>query len=260
MGLARRIIPCLDIADGRVVKGVRFCNLRDAGDPAAVARRYDRCGADELVFLDITATHEERGILLDTVQQVAAEITIPLTVGGGIRSVDDFADLLCAGADKVAINSAAVAHPQLISQCARRFGAQCVVLAADVKADQCGGWEVYTHGGRRATGISALSWLQQAESAGAGEILLTSMDTDGTLDGYDLALLRAASDVVNVPLIASGGGGTPAHLAAALDGGAAAVLAASIFHDGIFSIDEVKQFLSARGVEVRLAAASQVAA
>ncbi|MGI9297147.1 MAG: imidazole glycerol phosphate synthase subunit HisF [Gammaproteobacteria bacterium] len=254
MGLARRVIPCLDIDGGRVVKGVRFADLRDAGDPVETARRYDRGGADEIVFLDITATSDERGILRDAVRRVAEEITIPLTVGGGVRSVADFDALLRAGADKVAINSAAVARPALLSECARQFGSQCVMLAADVKKDGRGGWEVFTHGGRRPTGIDALSWLRRAAAAGAGEILLTSMDADGTLGGYDLPLLRAATAAVNVPIIASGGGGTPAHLAAAfLEGGADAALAASIFHDGTFTVAEVKRFLAARGLEIRAA-------
>ena len=250
MGLARRIIPCLDIDAGRVVKGVRFANLRDAGDPAESARRYGREGADELVFLDITATSDGRGALLDAVRRVAEEISIPLTVGGGVRSAEDFAVLLRAGADKVSINSAAVARPELLSECARRFGAQCVVLAADVKKNR-NGWEVFTHGGRRASGLDALEWLRRAEDAGAGEILLTSMDADGTLAGYDLDLLRAAAEISNLPLIASGGGGGPAHMAAALENGADAVLAASIFHDGMFGIAEVKRFLIRAGLEIR---------
>lgn len=254
MGLARRVIPCLDIDGGRVVKGVRFANLRDAGDPVETARRYDRDGADEIVFLDITATSDGRAILLDAVCRVAEEITIPLTVGGGVRSADDFNALLRAGADKVAINSAAVARPELLSECARQFGSQCVMLAADVKKNARGGWEVFTHGGRRPTGTDALSWLRRAEDAGAGEVLLTSMDADGTLGGYDLPLLRAATAAVNVPIIASGGGGTPAHLAAAfLEGGADAVLAASIFHDNTYTVAEVKDFLAAQGLEIRAA-------
>ena len=254
MGLARRVIPCLDIADGRVVKGVQFVGLRDAGDPAEAARKYDRDGADELVFLDIAATPDGRDILYDMVQKVAEQITIPLTVGGGVRSAEDFALLLRAGADKVSINSAAVARPQLLQECAARFGAQCVVLAADVKQCGDGKWEVVTHGGRRPTGLDALAWLQEAAMLGAGEILLTSMDADGTLGGYDLPLLRSASAAVSVPIIASGGGGSPAHLAAALqEGGADAALAASIFHDSTFSIGEVKQHLAEAGLEVRLA-------
>lgn len=251
MGLACRVIPCLDIAAGRVVKGVNFVNLRDAGDPVESARRYDQSGADELVFLDITATSEGRDILLDTVQRVAEEVTIPLTVGGGVRTVEDFSALLRAGADKVSINSAAVARPQLLNECAQQFGAQCVVLAVDAKAGGNGGWEVVTHGGRRRSGREVLSWLREAVAAGAGEILLTSMDADGTLSGYDLALLRAAAEAVAVPLIASGGGGLPEHLAAALEAGADAVLAASIFHDGTYSIGEVKHFLAGRGLEIR---------
>lgn len=255
MGLARRIIPCLDIDRGRVVKGIRFVNLRDAGDPAESARRYDRDGADEIVFLDITATSDGRAILLDAVRRVAEEIAIPLAVGGGVRSAEDFYALLRAGADKVSINSAAVARPALLAECARRFGSQCVMLAADVRADGRGSWEVVTHGGRRPTGMDALSWLRRAEEEGAGEILLTSMDADGTRSGYDLPLLRAATAAANVPIIASGGGGEPAHLAAALaEGGADAALAAGIFHDGAFTIGEVKQFLAGRGLEIRAAA------
>ena len=251
MGLARRIIPCLDIDAGRVVKGVRFTNIRDAGDPVETARRYDREGADEIVFLDITATSDGRAILLDAVQRVAEEISIPLTVGGGVRSAEDFTALLRAGADKVSINSAAVARPELLSECARHFGAQCVVLAADVKKNGQGGWEVFTHGGRRSTGLDALAWLRRAAECGAGEILLTSMDADGTLAGYDLDLLRAAAAAVNIPLIASGGGGAPEHMAAALESGADAALAASIFHDGTFGVAEVKRYLIRRGLEIR---------
>lgn len=250
MGLARRVIPCLDIDGGRVVKGVRFTNLRDAGDPAEAARRYDREGADEIVFLDITATSDGRAILLDTVQTVAEEITIPLAVGGGVRSREDFSALLRAGADKVCINSAAVARPPLLAECAAQFGSQCVMLAADVRKNG-NGWEVVTHGGRNPAGLDALEWLQQAAELGAGEILLTSMDADGTLAGYDLELLEAAAAAVSVPLIASGGGGEPAHLAAALKSGADAVLAASIFHDGTHNIAEVKAHLRAEGMEVR---------
>ncbi|MBE8158159.1 MAG: imidazole glycerol phosphate synthase subunit HisF, partial [Betaproteobacteria bacterium] len=248
---ARRIIPCLDIDAGRVVKGVQFANLRDAGDPAETARRYDREGADEIVFLDITATSDGRATLLDAVRRVAEEISIPLTVGGGVRSADDFAVLLRAGADKVGINSAAVARPELLTECARRFGSQCVVLAADVKKNE-NGWEVFTHGGRRPSGLDALTWLRRAADAGAGEILLTSMDADGTLAGYDLDLLRAAAAAVHVPLIASGGGGAPEHLEAALKNGADAVLAASIFHDGMFGIAEVKRFLIRAGLDIRV--------
>ena len=253
MGLARRVIPCLDIDAGRVVKGVRFVNIRDAGDPAEAAHRYSKEGADELVFLDITATSDSRDILPDIVKKVAEEINIPLTVGGGVRSLNDFADLLKAGADKVCINSAAVARPSLIGECASHFGAQCVVVAADVKKAGDDSWQVYTHGGRRNTEMDALSWLRQAENEGAGEILLTSMDADGTLGGYDLPLLQSAAAAVNVPLIASGGGGAPEHLASALiKGGADAVLAASIFHDGTYSIGEVKHYLAKQGLEIRL--------
>ncbi|MDM5146849.1 imidazole glycerol phosphate synthase subunit HisF [Candidatus Persebacteraceae bacterium Df01] len=255
MGLACRIIPCLDIRDGRVVKGVKFVNLRDAGDPVEAAQRYDEGGADELVFLDITATSDGRNILLETVRAVAETITIPFTVGGGVRSLQDFETLLRAGADKVSINSAAVQRPALLSECAQHFGAQCVVLAVDARRTAQDSWEVVTHGGRNSTGLDVLTWARQATDAGAGEILLTSMDADGTLNGYDLSLTRAVADAVPVPLIASGGGGTPAHLAAALQTGAAnAALAASIFHDGTYSIAEVKQYLADCDLEVREAA------
>ena len=257
VGLARRIIPCLDIRGGRVVKGVRFVALRDAGDPVEAARRYDASGADELVFLDITATSDEREILPRVVQSVAEEITIPLTVGGGVRSLADFELLLRSGADKVAINSAAVAEPSLLSECAQHFGAQCVVLAIDARrrAAPHHGWEVITHGGRRETGLDAVEWAVKGAALGAGEILLTSMDADGTLDGYDLPLTRAVADAAPSPVIASGGGGRPQHLADAfLQGRADAALAASIFHDGIYSIGEVKAHLAACGLEVREAA------
>ena len=256
MGLARRVIPCLDIDAGRVVKGVRFVDIRDAGDPAEAARRYNSDGADELVFLDITATSDSRDILPDLVRKVAEEVNIPLTVGGGVRTLEDFTSLLRAGADKVCINSAAVSRPELIGECSCHFGAQCVVLAADVKRSG-DNWEVYTHGGRKNTGLDAITWLKRAESEGAGEILLTSMDADGTLEGYDIELLQAASSAVNVPLIASGGGGAPEHMASALlEGGADAVLAASIFHDGTHSISEVKTYLAGRGLEIRVPCAA----
>lgn len=251
MSLARRVIPCLDIDAGRVVKGVQFKGIRDAGDPAEAARRYDQGGADELVFLDITATSDGRGILCEMVERVACEVSIPLTVGGGVRNADDFAMLLQAGADKVSVNSAAVARPELLLECSAHFGAQCVVLAVDVKSDGRGGWTVFTHGGRRDTGMDALLWMRRATELGAGEILLTSMDADGTLGGYDLPLLRAAAELP-VPLIASGGGGGPEHMAEALEAGADAALAASIFHDGIWEIADVKQFLAERGLEMRL--------
>ena len=252
MALAKRVIPCLDIKAGRVVKGINFVNLYDAGDPVETARRYDAEGADEIVFLDITATSDERGTLMDIVQKVATEITVPLTVGGGARSVDDFCALLNAGADKVSINSAAVQNPQLLTECAERFGAQCVVLAVDARRDG-DGWEVVTHGGRRSSGRQVLPWLQEGAQAGAGEILLTSMDADGTQAGYDLPLLKMAATAVDVPIIASGGGGSPAHMAAAItEGRADAVLAASIFHHGAYRISEVKQWLAAQGIEARL--------
>lgn len=256
MPLAKRIIPCLDIDAGRVVKGVKFKNIRDAGAPAETAQRYDEDGADELVFLDITATSDGRDILLSTVREVAENIRIPLTVGGGVRNLDDFESLLRAGADKVSINSAAVAAPSLLGECSRRFGAQCVVLAIDARRKSNGGWEVVTHGGRKNSGKNVVHWASQAEAEGIGEILLTSMDSDGTLDGYDIALNAAVSKKIKTPIIASGGAGAPDHLAEVfLHGGADAALAASIFHDGVFSIAEVKNYLSDCGVEMRREAA-----
>lgn len=253
MGLAKRVIPCLDVRDGRVVKGINFVNIRDSGAPAEIAEKYDRDGADELVFLDITASVDERDTLLDAVREVAVRINIPLTVGGGVRCVADAARLLEHGADKIAINTAAVARPSLLGECAARFGAQCVVLAMDARAIAGGGWEVVTHGGRRVTGLDAVDWAARAAGLGAGEILLTSMDADGVLTGYDLPLTRAVADATSLPVIASGGAGEPSHLAAALTtGGADAALAASIFHDDTHSIGEVKNFLAAQGIEVRL--------
>ena len=250
---AKRIIPCLDVDAGRVVKGVRFQELRDAGDPAELAAFYDRQGADEMVFLDITATHEARGILLDAVARTADQVFIPLTVGGGVRSVDDVAELLTHGADKVSLNSAALADPPLITRCADVFGSQCMVLAIDARRRIDGdGWEVFTHGGRRAAGRDAVEWAAAGEKLGAGEILLTSMDRDGTHDGYDLELLAAVSSAVRVPVIASGGAGGAGHMYDALTaGGAEAALAASIFHFGETSIAEVKSELALRGLEVR---------
>ncbi len=249
--LSVRIIPCLDVKDGRVVKGVNFVDLRDAGDPAAAAEAYDAAGADELCFLDISASHEGRGVLLDRVREVAERCFMPLTVGGGVSSLDDFRALLLAGADKAAINTAAVKNPDLINAAAERFGAQCVVVAIDAKAKD-GGWEVFTHGGRNPTGLDAVAFAQEAARRGAGEILLTSMDRDGVKTGYDIALTRAVADAVTVPVIASGGAGTAAHMAeAAGDGGASAVLAASIFHFGEVSIDEAKAALEAAGLPVR---------
>lgn len=245
---AKRIIPCLDVDAGRVVKGVRFQELRDAGDPAELAAFYDRQGADELVFLDITATHEERRIILDAVARTADQVFIPLTVGGGVRTVSDVAELLTHGADKVSLNSAALADPPLITRCADVFGSQCMVLAIDARKR-----EVFSHGGRRATGRDAVDWAREGERLGAGEILLTSMDRDGTLDGYDLELLEAVTAAVRIPVIASGGAGNAAHMYDALTaGGAEAALAASIFHFGEVSIAGVKEDLARRGLEVRL--------
>lgn len=249
---AKRVIPCLDVDAGRVVKGVRFVELRDAGDPVELAAAYDAAGADELVFLDITASHEDRGILLDVVARTADQVFIPLTVGGGVRTVNDVQELLSHGADKVSVNSAALADPTLLTRGAEIFGAQCMVLAMDVRRHDGGGWEVYSHGGRRPTGRDALEWAREGEELGAGEILLTSMDRDGTQDGYDLDLLRAISAAVRLPVIASGGAGRLEHLYEAVtEGGAEAALAASIFHFGEFSIGQAKDFLAGRGVEVR---------
>jgi cyclase len=254
--LAKRIIPCLDVEKGRVVKGVNFLNLRDAGDPVEIARRYDAEGADELVFLDITASHEARDIILDIVRRTAEEIYMPLTVGGGIRTIQDFRNLLSAGADKVGINSAAVRDPQLISAASKRFGAQCVVVAIDPKRTVKDGhefWEVHINGGRVPTGLEAVAWAKKVESLGAGEILLTVMDADGTLAGYDIEITRAVAEAVSIPVIASGGAGSAEHLYQALtEGKADAVLAASIFHFGAYSIAQAKQYLAERGVPVRL--------
>jgi cyclase len=258
--LTKRIIPCLDVKDGRVVKGIQFTELRDAGDPAEAAAAYDTQGADELCFLDITASHEARGTLLDLVSRTADRVMIPFSVGGGVRSLDDVRALLAAGADKVSINTAAVERPELISEAALRLGSANLIVAIDARrrqfANPAAGWEVYTHGGRRATGIDALDWAIQMESAGAGEILLTSMDRDGTLEGYDLELTRTVADAVRIPVIASGGVGTLEHLRAGLDesargGHAAAVLAASIFHFGTHTIPEAKSYLASAGVLVR---------
>jgi cyclase len=248
---AKRIIPCLDVDGGRVVKGVRFQELRDAGDPAELAALYDREGADEIVFLDITATSDGRRILLDAVARTADEVFIPLTVGGGVRSESDVAELLMHGADKVSVNSAALADPSLVTRCAEIFGSQCMVLAIDARRSD-GGWEVFAHGGRRATGRDAVEWAREGVRLGAGEILLTSMDRDGTHDGYDLDLVRAVSDAVRVPVIASGGAGGAADMRDAFGAGAEAALAATIFHFGELSIRSVKDELAAAGVEVRL--------
>lgn len=269
--LAKRIIPCLDVTGGRVVKGVNFVGLRDAGDPVEIAARYNEQGADELTFLDITATSDGRGILYDIIERVASQVFIPLTVGGGVRTVDDVRHLLNAGADKVSFNSAAVANPQVIREASAKYGAQCIVVAIDAKrcmdspadaggaptppgdAAQGGAWHVYTHGGRKDTGLDAVQWACEMQRCGAGEILLTSMDRDGTKSGFDLALTRAVSDAVSVPVIASGGVGTLQHLADGIvQGHADAVLAASIFHYGEFTVGQAKQFLASQGIEMRL--------
>ena len=253
--LAKRIIPCLDVKDGRVVKGVRFVDLRDAGDPVEISRRYDGEEADELVFLDITASHEKRDILIEVVRKTAEQVFMPLTVGGGIRRIDDIRSLLLAGADKVSINTAAVADPDFVRHAAERFGSQCTVVAIDARAvpGRSGKWEVYTHGGRNPTGIDAIEWARKMEANGAGEILLTSMDKDGTQSGFDIELTAAVSEAVTVPVIASGGAGELSHLKDALDEGKAdAVLAASIFHFGKFSIAETKKYLRENGIPVRI--------
>lgn len=258
--LAKRVIPCLDVKDGRVVKGVNFVDLIDAGDPVAQAQVYDREGADELVFLDITATHEARDIVIDMVRRVADTVFIPFTVGGGIRTVDDMRAILLAGADKVSINSAAVKNPVLISEAAQRFGSQCIVVAIDARqrsgddlAARGPGWDVFVSGGRMNTGLDAVTWAREVERRGAGEILLTSMDGDGTKEGYDVALTRAISDAVSIPVIASGGAGNPDHFVQALTlGGAAAALAASLFHFQELTIQQVKDHLQQAGVAVRM--------
>ncbi len=250
--LRKRIIPCLDVAGGRVVKGTRFIELRDQGDPVALARQYSDDGADELVFLDIDAAPQQRGTLVEMVERTAREVFIPFTVGGGIREVDEIRTLLRAGADKISIQTAAVRRPELITDAARRFGSQCVVVAIDARRTTQGSWLVFTRGGRDATDLDAVSWAAEAERRGAGEILLTSIDADGTRSGYDLALTRAVAEAVQIPVIASGGAGHPRDLAAVLtEGRADAALAASIFHDGIFPIPQVKQYLNDHGVPVR---------
>lgn len=256
--LVKRIIPCLDVKDGRVVKGVNFVNLRDAGDPVELGALYDAQGADELVFLDITASHEQRDIVAEMAARVADQVFIPFTVGGGIRSVEDFRRILKAGADKISINTAAVQNPDLIREASERFGSQCVVVAIDprrvgTKPDGMPYWEVYTHGGRKPTGLNAIEWAQHVEELGAGEILLTSMDRDGSQIGYDIELTRAVAQAVSIPVIASGGAGRPEHLYDALTAGMAdAALIASIVHDGHYTIAELKQYLHQRGVPVRL--------
>ena len=265
--LAKRIIPCLDVASGRVVKGVNFVDLRDAGDPVGIARRYDDQGADEITFLDITASSDDRDLILHVIEEVAAQVFIPLTVGGGVRRVEDVRRLLNAGADKVSINTAAVQNPQLVADASGRFGAQCIVVAIDAKRRRPGetdgagrgadfadaGWEVFTHGGRKPTGLDVVLWARKMQQSGAGEILLTSMDRDGTREGFDIALTRAVADAVDVPVIASGGVGNLAHLAdGIIEGGADAVLAASIFHFGEYTVRQAKEYLASRGIEVRL--------
>ncbi|MES2464815.1 MAG: imidazole glycerol phosphate synthase subunit HisF [Armatimonadota bacterium] len=252
--LTKRIIPCLDVKEGRVVKGVNFLGLRDAGDPVALAAAYDAQGADELVFLDITASHEARGLIFDLAARVAEEVFIPFTVGGGIASVDDFRRILATGADKVSVNSAALKNPDLVRAASERFGSQCVVVAIDPKktGNTPSGWEVHVHGGRTPTGVDALEWAEKVYKMGAGEILLTSMDADGTKAGYDLPMTRAVADLVPIPVIASGGAGTPAHLADALtNGGASAVLLSSILHYGEYTVAQIKEYLSAEGLPMR---------
>jgi cyclase len=252
MPLAKRVIPCLDVTAGRVVKGVNFVALRDAGDPVEIAARYDAEGADELAFLDITASSDERDILLHVIEAVASRVFIPLTVGGGVRKVEDVRRLLNAGADKVSINTAAVQDPELVREASGIVGCQCIVVAIDAKRSG-GAWQVYTHGGRKPTGLDAVDWARRMQAAGAGEILLTSMDRDGTRDGFDLDLTRSVCDAVGVPVIASGGVGTPEHLAeGVLEGHADAVLAASVFHFGDFTVREAKAHMRRRGIEVRL--------
>jgi cyclase len=251
--LSKRIIPCLDVTAGRVVKGVSFVELRDAGDPVEIARRYDEQGADELTFLDITATSDDRGILFRIIEQVAEQVFIPLTVGGGVRKVEDVRNLLNAGADKVSINTSAVVNPQLIADAAARYGSQCIVVAIDAKQVAPSRWEVFTHGGRKATGLDVVEWASRMQTLGAGEILLTSMDRDGSKIGFDLALTRAVSDALEIPVIASGGVGNLQHLVDGVkQGGADAVLAASIFHYGEYTVQQAKQFMAQQGIEVRL--------
>jgi cyclase len=252
MSLAKRIIPCLDVDKGRVVKGVQFLDIRDAGDPVEVARRYDEQGADEITFLDITASHEGRETTVRTVERMASEVFVPLTVGGGIRELKDIRTMLNAGADKVSINSAAVTRPEFVAEAASRFGSQCIVIAIDAKKVAEGRWEIFTHGGRKTTGIDAVEWAICMTNYGAGEVLLTSMDADGTKAGYDLALVRAIADAVPVPVIASGGVGNLQHLAdGILQGHADAVLAASIFHFGEYTVPQAKAFLREQGIEMR---------
>ena len=257
MSLAKRIIPCLDVTNGRVVKGVNFVELRDAGDPVEISRHYDEQGADELTFLDITASSDDRDLILHIIEAVAAQVFIPLTVGGGVRQVEDIRRLLNAGADKVSINTSAVLNPQLIADAADHYGSQCIVVAIDAKKvsapNEISRWEVFTHGGRKATGIDAVEWAKKMQTLGAGEVLLTSMDRDGTRNGFDIALTRAVSDAISIPVIASGGVGNLHHLVdGILQGHADAVLAASIFHYGEFTVQQAKQYMQQHGIEVRL--------
>ncbi|KZZ49789.1 imidazole glycerol phosphate synthase subunit HisF [Oleiphilus sp. HI0118] len=257
MGLAKRIIPCLDVDEGRVVKGVQFVDIRDAGDPVEVAKKYDEQGADEITFLDITASHEERETTIHMVEQIAENVFIPLTVGGGIRKLEDIRNMLNAGADKVSINTAAVFNPELVREAAERFGSQCIVVAIDAKKvsgpEEEPRWEIFTHGGRKPTGLDAVEWSKKMADYGAGEILLTSMDQDGVKSGYDLGVTRAISEAVSIPVIASGGVGNLQHLADGVThGGADAVLAASIFHFGEHTVQEAKEFMAAQGIEMRL--------
>jgi cyclase len=251
--LAKRIIPCLDVTAGRVVKGVSFVELRDAGDPVEIAKRYDDQGADELTFLDITASSDDRSIIFHIIEKVAEQVFIPLTVGGGVREVQDVRNLLNAGADKVSINTSAVVNPQLVADASARYGSQCIVVAIDAKQTATGKWEVFTHGGRKATGLDAVEWAKKMQTLGAGEILLTSMDQDGQKRGFDLALTRAVTDALEIPVIASGGVGNLQHLADGVKlGGADAVLAASIFHFGEYTVQQAKQYMAQQGIEVRL--------
>jgi cyclase len=253
MSLKARLIPCLDVKDGRVVKGVKFVNLRDAGDPVEIARAYDEAGADELCFLDITASHEDRGIICDVVERTAEHCFMPLTVGGGIRALEDIRRLLLAGADKVSINTAAVADRNFVREAAKKFGSQSIVVAIDAKRIGEGRWEIFTHGGRRPTGIDAIAYAREAQCLGAGELLVTSMDRDGTGKGFDTALIRAIADTVSVPVIASGGAGTLDHLVDAVRvGGASAVLAASIFHFGTYALRDAKRYMAEHGIPMRL--------
>ena len=251
--LAKRIIPCMDVTAGRVVKGVSFVELRDAGDPVEIARRYDEQGADELTFLDITASSDDRGIIFRIIEQVASQVFIPLTVGGGVREVQDVRNLLNAGADKISINTSAVLNPQLVADASGRYGSQCIIVAIDAKQVDVGRWEVFSHGGRKPTGLDAVEWAKKMQHLGAGEILLTSMDKDGQKTGFDLALTRAVTDALEIPVIASGGVGNLQHLVDGVkNGGADAVLAASIFHFGEYTVQQAKQFMFAQGIEIRL--------